>query len=105
LSVHPYGPLTKEQFQEAVDAPYGRAGDILRKGDPLWGRGFPDGEVKRWKVTYHQQVTMAATKYVEAASEKEAEAIADTISDDTLTFDRFVDADSSEIISVEVADV
>lgn len=103
MSANPFGPLSAEEFQKAVEAPYGRAGDILRKGDPLWGRSFPDGELARYKVTFHQQVTMRATKYVEAHSEEEAEAMAEAIPDDELTFDHFVDADNSELVSVEEA--
>lgn len=99
MSENPFGPLSAEEFQKAVDAPYGRAGDILRKADPLWGRSFPDGVKSRWKVTFRQQVTMQAIKYVEAGSEEEAEAIAETIPDNELTFDQYVDADDSELVS------
>lgn len=101
MSVNPFGPMSAAEFQEAVDAPYGRAGDILRKRDPLWGRNFPDGPVVRWKVVLHQRVTMAAVKYVEAASEEEAEAMVGAMDTSALVFDKFVDAGDEEVISVE----
>jgi len=103
MSVNPFGPLSAEEFQKAVDAPYGLAGDILRKADPLWGRSFPEGEKSRWKVVFHQQVTMSATAYVEAASEEEAAAIAEHFDTSKLTFDRYVDSGDDEIASVEKA--
>ena len=103
MSVHPFGPLSAEEFQKAVDAPYGEAAVILRKHDPMWGKFPQDGEKVRWKVTLHQQVTMAATTYVEAGTEEEAEALAALIPAKDLTFDSYVDSDDGEIFEVERA--
>jgi hypothetical protein len=100
MSTNPFGPLTPEEFQSAVDAPYGRAADILRQHDPMWGKFPGDGEKVKWKVRLYQQVTMQSVTYVEAATEEEAEALAAQIDTGALTFDTFIDADDGEIVDV-----
>jgi hypothetical protein len=100
MSTNPFGPLSPEQFQEAVDAPYGGAAEILRKHDPMWGKFPSTGEKKGWKVTLHQQVTMMATTTVLAETEEEAEALAALIPASKLTFDTYIDADDGEIVEV-----
>jgi hypothetical protein len=100
MSTNPFGPLTPEQFQSAVDAPYGGAAEILRRHDPMWGKFTGDGEKIKWKVRLHQQVTMQAVTYVEAATEEEAEALAALIDTGALTFDTFIVADDGEILDV-----
>lgn len=104
MSVYPYGPLSEDEFRAAVDAPYGKAADILRKHDPMWGK-FPSegGEKIRWRVELTQNVTMRAVTFVEAETEEEAEALAGMIPAQDLTFDEFVCADEGEIESVEPA--
>ncbi len=98
---HPFGPLTPAEFQEAVDAPYGQAGVILRKHDPLWGRFKEPGQKIKWRAVFHQTVTMRAFATVEAGSEEEAQAAAELIPDKDLNFDDVVDSDYGELISVE----
>lgn len=101
MSTNPFGPMSADEFQRAVDAPYGQAMTMLRQHDPMWGK-FPKGEGEkiRWKVRLHQQVTMMAITYVEAESQAEAEALAELVDAKTLTFDSFIDADSGEVVDV-----
>ena len=53
-----------------ADAPYGKAAEVLRKHDPLFG--VKDGDKIKWSV--HVTTTSTATAYteVEAGSEEEA---------------------------------
>jgi hypothetical protein len=98
MSQNPFGPLSDEEIQAAINAPFGGAADILRKHDPMWGKFLSTGDKIRWKVTLHQQVTMQATTYVEAETEEEAEELAAMIDSAKLTFDTFVDSDDGEVI-------
>lgn len=100
MSIYPFGPLAPEQFQNAVEAPYGGADEILRQHDPMWGKFPSNGEKIRWKVRLHQQVTMQGETYVEAETEAEAEALAALIDPDTVKFDTFVGADDGEVYDV-----
>lgn len=77
----PFGPLSAEEFQQAIDAPFGGAADILRKHDPLWGKLSPDGAPIKWKVRLEQEVTMVAFLTVEAATAEDAIAIAEETAD------------------------
>ena len=99
----PFGPLSPAEFQEAVDAPYGKATAILRRHDPMWGRFANEGDKIKWRVRFQQTVTMGATSYVEAATEEEAEALAELIPAKDLRFDEFISDDDGELISVEPA--
>lgn len=75
----PFGPLSPEQFQEAVNAPAGGAAAILRKHDPLWGKlPAEDGVPIKWKVRLRQEVTMCAYLTIEAVTEEQALALAET---------------------------
>ncbi len=101
MNTYTFGPLTPEQFQQAVDAPYGGAAEILRSHDPMWGKFPSNGEKIRWKVQMHQQVTMAAIAYVEAETAEEAWALAEQIDGRSLTFDTFIGVDDdSEVYDV-----
>ena len=103
MQANPFGPLSPAEFQEAVDAPFGQAAVILRKHDPMWGRFKNEGDKIRWRVKFEQTVTMGATSYVEAATEAEAEALAELIPAKDLTFDQFISDDEGELMSVEPA--
>ena len=82
---NPYGPLSAEQFQTLVDAPFGKALQTLRQYDPMWGRA--PGETIRWRVTVSRLVREVGTAYVEAASEREAENLAANLDDRQINWD------------------
>lgn len=81
------GPLSRDQFRELVDAPFGKATEVIRKYDPLFGR--KEGEKFSWKVIASSTSTMVA--YVEAENEDEAKKLADELDDDA--FDSCNDGD------------
>jgi hypothetical protein len=89
------GPLSRERFNELVAAPYGEAAKAIRKFDPFWGR--KPGEKIQYEVTARGVMTGRAI--VMAATQKEADALADDLTD--AAFD-WMDYDNDiEIISVE----
>lgn len=88
------GPITRDELRELASAPYGEALKVIRKHDPLFGR--KDGEKFRWKVLATVTCTMYA--FVEAASEDEANKLADKLN--TAAFDYESEGDIS-IDSVE----
>ncbi|SMF65482.1 hypothetical protein SAMN02982989_3366 [Xaviernesmea oryzae] len=94
-----FGPLSQEQFKDLVDAPYGRAGDTIRKFDPLFGKTSSDGEIVKWRIKLVQEVRMVGYVTVEAVNEEEAELAAEAIPDASVSWD-FEDADSSYCVEV-----
>ena len=86
------GPLDRETFKKLTDAPFGKATEIIRQYDPFWGRG--DGEKVRWKVEC--EATGRGVAYVEAISQKEANALADDLTMDDIEWD-----DDFDILSVK----
>lgn len=96
--MQPFGPLTAEEFQQAVDAPFGQAARMLQKHDPLWGKTAGDLEslppVKTWRVKMRQEVTMEGSFTVDARTEEEAFAIVGAMKDLESRMDRFVSSDT-----------
>lgn len=90
------GPFTRQQFSEMVSAPYGEATKLIRKVDPLWGR--EEGEPVRWRVEASGR--MRGTAYVKAATRKEADKLADELSD--TDFDWGDGYGNFDILSVEL---
>lgn len=75
---HPVsGPVPIDEFRALVNAPAGEARKRIQKYDPLFGRA--EGEKIKWQVTFTGRGTGYAT--VMAASQKEAEKVADGLSD------------------------
>lgn len=87
MSVNPIGPLTPEEWQEAIDAPYGRAAVILRKHDPAWGFSDPDKAPRKWKVKFTRETKFKAYTTVVATTEAEAQKLTDEIDADKLDWD------------------
>jgi hypothetical protein len=69
------GPLTREQFAELVEMPFGEASKAIRKHDPLWG--LKEGEKIDYEVVVSARVQGRAI--VKASSLKEAEELAEEI--------------------------
>lgn len=82
-----FGPLSADEFQSLVSAPYGAAVKTIRKYDPLYGKVSTEGELVKWKVTLQKEVTMTGYVIVEAATEEDAENIADTIDENKIDWD------------------
>lgn len=89
------GPLSRDEFAEAVKAPCGKAAAIIRRHDPLWGR--KPGEKIRWKIEVKGR--MYGTAYVMAADQKEADKLADDIDSAAVDWDDW--NSDLEIITVE----
>lgn len=90
------GPIPRDKFQEIVVSPHGEARKIIQKYDPLWGR--VPGEKFRWKVTV-AATRLEGTAFVEAATQKEADDLADKLQDGDVEWgDGFCDFD---ILTVE----
>jgi hypothetical protein len=77
------GPVPRDVFKTLVSVPYGKAREVIRKYDPMWG--VEEGEKVRWKVTcYYTHVGVA---YVEAANQEEADDLANDLLDSDFSFD------------------
>lgn len=90
------GPISREQFAELVAAPFGKAIEAIREYAPQYGRA--PGEKFRWKIT--ARCEMEGVAYIMAADEKEANKIADDITDGEFDWDAPFTNDL-DIISVE----
>lgn|SRR5690348_13390221 len=71
------GPLSRKEFEECVRAPYGEAVKVIRRYDPQYGRA--PGEKFPWKVKCRCE--MYGEAIVMAADEKEANKLADELTD------------------------
>jgi hypothetical protein len=90
------GPLSREEFAELIDAPYGEATKRIRKHDPFYRLG--PGEKVRFRVEASGR--MHGTAYVEASDQKEADKLADELGDASFNWQ---DNESGfDIISVEL---
>lgn len=89
------GPVPRAEFAEAVAAPAGGAAKIIRQYDPFFQRA--EGEKIRWRIEAKSQMTGVA--YVEAATQKEAEKLADDLDD--AEFDWTSRWGIDEIVSIE----
>lgn len=90
------GPLSRDELSELVKAPFGEAVKVIREYDPQYGRA--PGEKYRWKIV--ARCEMEGTAYVMAADEKEANKLADDITDGAFDWDAPWSSDL-EIVSVE----
>lgn len=100
MSVNPIGPLSPEEWQEAIDAPYGHAAVILRRHDPAWGFSDPDKAPKKWKVKFTRETEFTAYTTVVATTEAEAQKLADEIDDGDLDWD-YGDEGPAFVASIE----
>ena len=92
------GPMTRAELAEAIAAPAGKATEIIRKYDPQWGRR--PGEKFDWVVKVRRSSRDEGTAIVKAASQEEADDLADELGDADIDWDH---DDSFEIDSVEPA--
>jgi hypothetical protein len=93
------GPIPKDKFMELVDAPFGEARKVIQKHDPQWGRA--EGEKFRWVCEVQRTAGDGGKAYVMAASQEEADDLADDLSESDIHWDSW--ADDFEIISVRPA--
>ncbi|MBN8958022.1 MAG: hypothetical protein J0H17_15845 [Rhizobiales bacterium] len=91
------GPLSREEFAALIDAPYGRATEVIRKYDPMFGRA--PGEQIEWEVTFERDVTQEGYAVVKASSEEEAREVAEGLS----SFE--IDWNDGDLCRGRVADV
>ncbi len=91
------GPVPRDEFAKLIDAPCGEAKKVIRKYDPLFGRA--PGEVVKWTVMVEATGRRTGVAEVDAATEKEAEKLADDLSGDDVEWD--YDEDDFRIISVK----
>ena len=92
------GPISKELFKKLADAPFGEATKTIRQHDPLWGRA--EGEKIEWIITVQREVTGLGTAIIKAASENEANDLADDLVSSEIDWDD-VDINWFEVVSVE----
>jgi len=93
------GPVPREKFAALIHAPFGQAAKEIRKYDPLFGRA--PGEKIKWTVRVESMGRRDGTAEVEAASEKEAEKLAEDLSSDDVEWDW--DEDDFRITSIKPA--
>lgn len=102
-----FGPLSPEDFAALRDLPPMRAAKVIQKFDPLWGKGYGEGQVRSFEVVVQQEVPSIerATVTVEATSVEEAEKLIDAMDWDKFKWDHYMigDADHHEIIDTKVA--
>jgi hypothetical protein len=79
------GPIPRERFAEIVNAPHGKACEMILKYDPQWGRA--DGEKFDWKVRVERSGTDEGTAIVKAATEQEAMDAAEELSESEIDWD------------------
>lgn len=65
-----FGPLSRDEFQALVDAPYGTAVRAIREHDPLFRR--EPGEKIEWLCRFSRVVDYQGEAYVWAETEEEA---------------------------------
>jgi hypothetical protein len=70
------GPITPEQMRALADAPYGKAGEVLRRHDPAWGLSGPDTPLRKYDVTLTAMLPAYAVVEVEATNPEQARKIA-----------------------------
>lgn len=79
------GPMSRETFAAAVAAPAGQAAKIIQNYDPQWGRA--PGEKFEWKVRVQRDGSDSGTAYVKAASQEEADELADKLGEGDIDWD------------------
>ncbi len=89
------GPLTREQIRELAEAPFGTARAEIQKYDPLWGKA--EGDKIEFEIVC--QGTLEGRAYVKAASQEEADNLADDLNGAEIDWD--VARDDFTVISVE----
>ncbi len=91
------GPISAQELKALAVAPFGAAAKAIRKHDPFWGRG--EGEKIKWIVKCSRRDEGIAE--IMAASQDEADDLADELSCDDVEWDS--DDDDFKIVSVEPA--
>jgi hypothetical protein len=92
------GPMPRERLKELVDAPFGKAAEIIRQYDPMWGRRA--GEKHEWLVRVERDGTGTGTAFIKAANQDEADELADELTESDIDWDD-CDFNGLSIISVE----
>lgn len=89
------GVLTRDEFRELVDAPFGKARKEIQKRDPFWGRSEGD------KIEFEVRVSSwcEGRAFVKAASQEEADKLADDLSNAEIDWE--YDSDDYVVLSVE----
>lgn len=95
------GPLDPETLKALAEAPFGKAAETIRKYDPQWGRR--PGEKFDWEVTVRRSGADRGTAIIKAASQEEADALADDLTESEIDWD--FDSDGFEVETVEPAKV
>lgn len=96
------GPISPEMMRELADAPYGKAGEVLRKFDPAWGLSGPDGQLRKYDVTLTGMLPASAVMEVEATNAKQAREIAMKMRTRFDTLDWDVDGNVEDVDVLEV---
>lgn len=91
------GPMPREKLKELAAAPAGEAVKIIRQYDPQWGRA--PGEKFAWEVRVRRDGADTGVAYVEAASQEEADKLADDLDESEIDWD--YSGDDFFITSVE----
>jgi hypothetical protein len=89
------GPLEPEELRALAAGPFGRALEVIRKHDPLYGR--KEGELIDWVVKVRCKTEGQAV--IKAASLKHAKTLADNLTEAEIDWDWPV-GDDFEIISI-----
>lgn len=74
-----FGPIPREKFAEIINAPHGKAAELIRTYDPLWGRDNGDGVERKWKVKLSREITEIGFATVMAVTEEGAKILADAL--------------------------
>lgn len=93
------GPIPRDVFASLANAPFGKALETIRQYDPLHARA--EGEPIKWRVILRRKMWERGTVIVEAASETEAESMADEISCNQIDWSFSHSEDEREIIAAE----
>ena len=93
------GPIPRERLKELVEAPFGKAKEIIRQYDPLWGR--VRGEKIEWLVRVERDGTNAGTASIKPANQEEANELADELTGADIDWDCDYDFNGLIILSVE----
>ena len=96
-----WGEVSPEDVQEIINAPAGKAAEIIRKYDPAWGR---TGE-EVYEVHFVKKITEYHNCKVKisAASQEDADKIADGLlknrykANSPIQFEYFADSEDEEI--------
>ncbi|MHA6731789.1 hypothetical protein [Devosia sp. A369] len=97
------GPISPAQMRALADAPYGKAGEVLRQHDPAWGLATPDKPLIKWSVVLTGMMEVSAFVEVEAPDEATAKRIAMGMRMHQLDWDEQGSPDDIAVASVDPA--